>query len=85
EGKRINRTCKQNVRNAIRTLSAAVNQQQHQNLQLNHTTQSQSRIARLKPVYRQPRPKNKNHQHQNRFSYPENVTFQHTIKTVNHR
>jgi len=38
-------------------------------LQLNHTTQSQSRTARLKPVYRHPRPKNKNHQHQNRFSY----------------
>ncbi|HGC5432161.1 TPA: hypothetical protein ACIYSB_005351, partial [Escherichia coli] len=52
EGKRINRTCKQNIKNAIRTLSGAVNQQQHQNLQLNHTTQSQSRIAHLKPVYR---------------------------------
>ncbi|MCV1252143.1 hypothetical protein MLP05_011940, partial [Escherichia coli] len=67
--------CKQNVRNAIRTLSGAVNQQQHQNLQLNHTTQSQSRTAHLKPVYRHPCPKNKNHQHQNRFSYTENVTF----------
>ncbi|EPO2503158.1 hypothetical protein ACT8N9_004299, partial [Escherichia coli] len=65
----------QNVRNAIRTLSGAVNQQQHQNLQLNHTIQSQNRTARLKPVYRHPRPKNKNHQHQNRFSYTENVTF----------
>ncbi|WP_213076327.1 hypothetical protein, partial [Escherichia coli] len=52
EGKRINRTCKQNVRNAIRTLSGAVNQQQQPNLQLNHTTQSRMRMTRLKPVYR---------------------------------
>ncbi|MGT7685886.1 hypothetical protein ACRW3C_29835, partial [Escherichia coli] len=40
-------------------LSAAVNQQQYQNLQLNHKTQSQSRIARLKPVYRHPTPRTK--------------------------
>ncbi|EOT1558836.1 hypothetical protein ACNJ0W_005515, partial [Escherichia coli] len=40
EGKRINRPRKQNVRNAIRTLSGAVNQQQHHTYslttQLNH-------------------------------------------------
>lgn len=39
---------KQNVRNSIRTLSGAVNQQQCQNLQLNHITQSQMRNGTLK-------------------------------------
>ncbi|MBW0995947.1 hypothetical protein KX779_25570, partial [Escherichia coli] len=62
-------------KNAIRTLSGAVNQQQHQNLQLNHITQSQMRNGTLKTWLQISRHKNKNHQYQNRCSYPENVTF----------
>ncbi|MFK5841172.1 hypothetical protein ODR60_02545, partial [Escherichia coli] len=52
EGKRIHRTFEQNTRNATRTLPGNANQQQPQNLQLNHTTQSRMRMTRLKPVYR---------------------------------